>query len=89
MNTIGILGTVHTEALRARIGYPLSLLEKAILQFNPDIICGEVRPEDYERYQRNQSDSGYLGPSEYRALILPLCERKILNLYRWTGLKKR
>jgi hypothetical protein len=72
---VGILGTVHSEELRNEYRYPLALLEKKILEFKPDIICGEVRPEDWEQYLANPDYSGYLGPSEYRECIIPLCKQ--------------
>lgn len=51
-------------------------MEGIIEQFEPDIICGEVRPEDWEKYCKNIKYEGYLGPNEYRSLIIPLCEKK-------------
>ncbi|HDX9588951.1 TPA: hypothetical protein ROX98_001922 [Bacillus pseudomycoides] len=74
MAIIGLLGTVHTDDLRQKLKYPLHLMEDAIRTFQPNSILGEVRPEDYKRYLENRNYEGYLGPSEYRSLILPLCE---------------
>ncbi|WP_194841374.1 hypothetical protein [Salinibacillus xinjiangensis] len=72
---VGILGTLHTEDLRTNYDYPLELLEKKISDFKPDLICGEVRPEDWDRYISDSDYTGYLGPSEYRDSIIPLCEK--------------
>ncbi|MEH6891790.1 hypothetical protein V7024_19290 [Bacillus sp. JJ864] len=74
MAIIGLLGTVHTDDLRQKLKYPLHLMEDVIRTFQPNTILGEVRPEDYKRYLENRNFEGYLGPSEYRSLILPLCE---------------
>lgn len=75
MSVIGILGTIHDDDLRKTINYPLSLIRDVIIKFAPDIICGEVRPEDWKQYQKNKFYTGYLGPSEYRKTIIPLCEQ--------------
>lgn len=74
MTLIGLLGTLHTDETRSWANYPLSLMREKILKFKPEIICGEVRPEDWNEYQKNKTYSGYLGPSEYRQTIIPLCE---------------
>lgn len=76
MSLLGILGTVHGDyEKRIQLGYSAELLQKVILDFKPDIICGEVRPEDWQKYQVDKNYSGYLGPFEYRNIILPLCEK--------------
>lgn len=75
MDTVGILGTIHgDEDFRFEKGYTLDMMKAIILEFKPDIICGEVRPEDYDKYCNDKSYEGYLGPSEYRKLIIPFCE---------------
>jgi len=80
MTVVGILGTVHgDEENRKKLGYPLELMKKAILDFKPDVICGEVRPEDWQKYCGDKSYSGYLGPFEYRFLILPLCKENNIS----------
>ncbi|MPM84655.1 hypothetical protein SDC9_131728 [bioreactor metagenome] len=75
MSVLGILGTVHIEEMRKEYNYSLKRMEELIEEFKPDIICGEVRPEDWEKYCSNNKYEGYLGPSEYRKLIIPLCEK--------------
>jgi hypothetical protein len=76
MGAIGILGTIHNDLeYRKRLGYPIEIMEQAIKDFMPDVICGEVRPEDYEEYCKDKNYDGYLGPFEYRNLIIPLCEK--------------
>lgn len=75
MNRVGLLGTIHSSEIRENYNYSLEDLEKIILDFNPDIICGEVRKKDYENYERDESYIGYLGPNEYRKAILPLCKK--------------
>jgi hypothetical protein len=72
--TIGILGTVHHEEFRTELGYSLERMRSAILEFRPDVICGEVRPQDWQKYLEDPGYAGNLGSSEYRQLILPLCQ---------------
>lgn len=77
MGVIGILGTIHgEESFREELGYTLEVMKQAIIEFNPDIICGEVRPEDWDKYCSDNNYSGYLGPTEYRRMIIPYCESK-------------
>lgn len=82
MTTLGIIGTVHTDELREVFHFPLSLLEELIVEFQPDLICGEVRPTDWESYvQHRNAYKGYLGPSEYRTTIIPLCEEMGIDFH--------
>lgn len=77
MGVVGILGTMHGEdSFREQIGYTLENMRQVIADFKPDIICGEVRPEDWEKYCKDKSYSGYLGPNEYRRMIIPYCEEQ-------------
>lgn len=75
MNIVGILGTIHNEQMREKYNYSLKYIEDLIVEFNPDIICGEIRPEDFKKYIIDKNYDGYLGPNEYRKSILPLCEK--------------
>ena len=47
-------------------------MRELIIEFNPDVICGEVLPVSWEKYTHR----GYWGEpaSEYWDLIFPLCE---------------
>lgn len=76
MTTVGILGTIHNNELRDKYKCTLDLYKEIILEFNPDIICGEVHPQSWQRYLENKNDKGYWGEpaSEYWELIFPLCE---------------
>ncbi|MCZ8515796.1 hypothetical protein O9H85_25965 [Paenibacillus filicis] len=76
MTTVGILGTIHNNELRDRYQCPLDLYKEIILEFKPDIICGEVHPRSWEKYLNNKKEKGYWGEpaSEYWELIFPLCE---------------
>jgi len=75
MGVIGILGTIHgDDDFRQEKGYTLEMIKEAIVEFKPDIIYGEVRPEDWSKYSDDNTYSGYLGPSEYRRLIIPYCK---------------
>lgn len=79
MTVIGVLGTTHDPALRARYHYPLSLLKDAITAFRPDVICGEVMPESWPRLQedpRYTAEDFIEPPSEYDELIFPLCRER-------------
>lgn len=78
--TIGILGVVHNNELRIQSGLTLELIRELILEFDPEVICGEVLPSSWEHYKQKSDDRGYWGepPSEYYDLIFDLCaERKI------------
>lgn len=75
---IGVLGTMHSEEIRQDSGLTLEVIKDMIKKFNPDIICGEVRKVDWDQHISNPQYDGYLGPNEYRNMVLPLCvEEKI------------
>ncbi|WNQ12285.1 hypothetical protein MJA45_04345 [Paenibacillus aurantius] len=78
MTVVGVLGTIHNEELRQKYNCPLELYKEIIVEFKPDIICGEVHPSAWERYCRNKNDKGYWGEpaSEYGELIFPLCANR-------------
>ncbi|OBZ13990.1 hypothetical protein A8L34_08420 [Bacillus sp. FJAT-27264] len=78
MVTVGILGVVHDDELRVNNNLPLEFIKELILEFNPDVICGEVLPASWEKYKEDPTNRGYWGepPSEYWNLIFPLCEEK-------------
>lgn len=48
MTIVGLLGTIHNEEIRNRVNCTLSLYKDIIIEFNPDIICGEVHPQRIE-----------------------------------------
>ncbi|NDI35052.1 TraB/GumN family protein [Chengkuizengella sediminis] len=81
MATIGLLGTLHNDEIRKEVNFPLSLMEEKIFQFAPDIICGEIREQDWSQYKKDKSYKGYLGPDEYRRLIIPLCEQAHIKFF--------
>jgi hypothetical protein len=74
--TVGILGVVHDHDLRNKYNLTLDLIKQLILEFNPNVICGEVLPSSWEHYQKDRKNRGYWGEpaSEYWELIFPLCE---------------
>ncbi|MFD0589029.1 hypothetical protein ACFQZE_13590 [Paenibacillus sp. GCM10027627] len=78
MTTIGILGVTHDNERRKRIGLTLEFIEELILEFKPDVLCGEMLPESWERYQQEGLFKGCVGEpaSEYGELIIPLCEKQ-------------
>ncbi|WP_145407607.1 hypothetical protein [Paenibacillus xylanexedens] len=78
MTVVGILGVVHDDELRIRHHLTLDIIKELILDFDPDVICGEVLPTSFEKYTINPAEKGYWGepPSEYYDLIFPLCEEQ-------------
>lgn len=80
MTVLGILGVVHDDALRQKYNLSLDFIKELIVEFDPDIICGEVLPGSWDQYKQDSNRRGYWGEpaSEYWDLIFPLCqERKI------------
>lgn len=76
MTTVGVLGSIHKFHKDLEYEYSLKDLREIIIDFRPDIICGEVRIKDWMRYKKDRGYEGYLGPMEYLELIIPLCEEK-------------
>jgi hypothetical protein len=76
MTTVGLLGTIHNAALREHYNCSLTLYKRIIDEFKPDVICGEVHPQSWQKYINDPQDKGYWGEpaSEYWELIFPLCE---------------
>ncbi|MZQ81276.1 hypothetical protein GQF01_03950 [Paenibacillus sp. 5J-6] len=75
MSTVGILGVLHDDELRNKFDLSLEVIKKLIIEFNPDVICGEVLPSSWEKFKADPILRGYFGepPSEYWDLIFPLC----------------
>lgn len=78
MTTIGLLGVVHDNELRRKYNLSLEFIKELILEFNPDVICGEVLPNSWEQYNKDSTHRGYWGEpaSENWDLIFPLCQEK-------------
>ncbi|MEI5906794.1 hypothetical protein WAK64_06945 [Bacillus spongiae] len=78
MAVVGILGMTHDEEMQKKYKLPLSLIEELILEFKPDVICGEVHPKSWELYNRTGEPFGILGETqnEYPKLIFPMCEER-------------
>ncbi|PEW01170.1 hypothetical protein CN425_13875 [Bacillus cereus] len=76
MTIVGILGMVHDEDWQEKYHFPLSLVKELILEFKPDVICGEVHPHSWELYLREGNPKGIYEETqnEYPNLIFPLCE---------------
>nr|WP_232243255.1 hypothetical protein [Paenibacillus sp. GSMTC-2017] len=72
------MGVTHDNELRKKYHLTLDVIKKLIVEFNPDVICGEVLPCSWEQYNKDRTLCGYLGEpaSEYGDLIFPLCEAK-------------
>lgn len=78
MSIVGILGMTHDPEMRRKYNYPLSLVKELILEFSPDVICGEVHPQSWDLYNQTGNPRGILGETqdEYPNLIFPLCQEK-------------
>lgn len=76
MSVVGILGMTHDPEMQMKYNYPLSLIKELILEFAPDVICGEVHPLSWDLYQRTGNPYGVFKEiqAEYSDLIFPLCE---------------
>ncbi|OKO50629.1 hypothetical protein ABH17_028590 (plasmid) [Bacillus toyonensis] len=76
MTVVGILGMVHDEDWQEKYQFPLSLVKELILEFKPDVICGEVHPDSWELYLQEGNPRGIYEETqnEYPNLIFPLCE---------------
>lgn len=78
LTVLGILGVVHDNELRQKYNLSLGFIKELILEFNPDVICGEVLPNSWDKYKRDSTEREYWGEpaSEYWDLIFPLCEEE-------------
>lgn len=61
MEVVGILGVVHDEELRVQHHLTLETIERLIVDFDPDVICGEVLPSSFEKYKKEPANRGYWG----------------------------
>ena len=64
---VGLFASVHSPEILADCNYSEHQIIKLFDEFQPDIICGEVRKEDYE------NNAVYQGPGEYRRYIFEYC----------------
>lgn len=78
MTTVAILGVVHDDELRQQYHLSLDVIQGLIESFNPDVICGEVLPASWVKYQEDKTNRGYWGEpsSEYYELVFPMCEQE-------------
>lgn len=87
MTVVGILGVNHNEEMRNKYRLTLDFIKELIIEFNPDVICGEVTPITWDLYRRGKAGEGYWAKpdstyklywaepaSEYWRLIFPICE---------------
>lgn len=76
MTIVGILGVNHNEEMRNKYNLTLDLIKELILDFNPNVICGEVTPATWDLYSQGKANQGYWAEpaSEYWKLIFPLCK---------------
>lgn len=65
---LGLFGSIHSAEEMKQFGLDDNMVMELFDRFQPDIICGEVRREDYEQNRE------YQGPSEYRRFIFPYCK---------------
>jgi hypothetical protein len=71
MTLVGILGVNHNEEMRNKYNLTLDLIRELILEFNPDVICGEVLPSTWDLYSQGKVNEGYWADSDqtYKALL--------------------
>lgn len=67
---LGLFGSIHSAEEMKQFGLEDNMVMELFDRFKPDIICGEVRREDYEQNRE------YQGPSEYRRFIFPYCKER-------------
>ncbi len=67
---LGFFGSVHSEEMMKQFGLDDKKVIELFDRFEPDIICGEVRKEDYEQNRE------YQGPAEYRRFIFEYCKQR-------------
>lgn len=70
MRKIGLFASVHQADILAEAGWSENNNVELFDKFAPDIICGEVRKEDYN------SKSNYQGPGEYKRYIFDYCKAR-------------
>jgi len=88
MTVVGIMGVNHNEDMRNKYKLTLDLIREVILEFSPNIICGEVTPATWDLYRMGKANQGYWTEpeqtyksiwaepaSEYWSLIFPLCKQ--------------
>lgn len=65
---LGLFGSSHSNM--QQYGLDDKRVCELFDRFKPDILCGEVRREDYEQNRE------YQGPAEYRRFIFPYCKER-------------
>lgn len=66
---LGLFGSLHSLEMMKEFGIDDEKVARFFDNFRPDIICGEVREEDYLR------GDGYMGPGEYKRFIFDYCKK--------------
>jgi hypothetical protein len=54
MTTVGILGVMHDDETRRKYNLGLGVIEELIMEFHPDVICGEVLPGSWSLQEEPQ-----------------------------------
>lgn len=67
---LGLFGSIHNAQMMKELGIDDKRIMELFDIFKPDIVCGEVRKDDYEQNRE------YQGPSEYRRFIFKYCEER-------------
>ena len=67
---LGLFGSIHSAKMMKHFGLDDKRVCELFDRFKPDILCGEVRREDYEQNRE------YQGPAEYRRFIFPYCKER-------------
>ena len=66
---VGLFGSVHGDGMKS-FGKDDNFVLELFDRFQPNIICGEVRKDDYEQNRE------YQGPSEYKRFIFQYCKER-------------
>ncbi len=67
---LGLFGSIHSTEDMKQFGLDDNMVMELFDRFKPDVICGEVRRDDYEQNRE------YQGPSEYRRFIFQYCKER-------------
>ena len=67
---LGLFASVHSADVLSQCNWTEEMIVELFDNFNPDVICGEVRKEDFD------TNASYQGPGEYRRYIFDYCKTR-------------
>lgn len=70
---LAFFASIHSEKMMQEFGIDDKRIIQLFDNFKPDIVCGEVRKEDYEQ------NAAYQGPSEYRRYVFNYCKERSIK----------